>query len=197
MLRLVSFLVVLSGCLMSAGQFPASLAAAGEVGSAPLLRALVVQPDPAGGVRATATLLFPGSPAVLHSILTEYRKWPELFETPMRLAHLEERNDRVLTEFYISHALLPGEQRLICESKALPGGGLVTDLKGGDFKRYHRMWKWQPAGDGDQTRAEFELLVEVNTVMPDWLVAVAMERELNAHFRIVRQKALAYLTQEK
>jgi hypothetical protein len=197
MLRLVSFLVFLSGCLMSAGQFPASIAVAGEVGSAPLLRALVVQPDPAGGVRATATLLFPGSPAVLHSILTEYRKWPELFETPMRLAHLEERNDRVLTEFYISHALLPGEQRLLCESKALPGGGLVTDLKGGDFKRYHRMWKWQQAGSGDQTRAEFELLVEVNTVVPDWLVAVAMERELNAHFRIVRQKALAYLTQEK
>lgn len=196
MLRLVSFLVFLSGCL-SGGQFHAAITAAGEVGPAPLLRALVVKPDPAGGVRATATLLFPGSPAVLHSILTEYRKWPELFETPMRLAHLEERNDRVLTDFYISHALLPGEQRLLCESKALPGGGLVTDLKGGDFKRYHRMWKWQPAGSGDQTRAEFELLVEVNTVVPDWLVAVAMERELNAHFRIVRQKALAYLTQEK
>lgn len=197
MLRLVSFLVLLSGCLIVLVSFPSAIAAAGEVGSVQLLRALVVQPDPAGGVRATATLLFPGSPAVLQSILTEYRKWPELFETHMRLAHLEEREGRVLTELYISHALLPGEQRLLCESQVLPGGGLVTDLKGGDFKRYHRMWKLQPAGDGSQTRAEFELLVEVNTIVPDWLVAVAMERDLNAHFRIVRQKAVAFITQEK
>ncbi|MCC2639674.1 MAG: hypothetical protein K0S45_87 [Nitrospira sp.] len=196
MLRLVFFLMILIGSLFG-GQLPVAIMEAAEVGPAPLLRALVVQPDPAGGVRATATLLFPGSPAILHSILTEYRKWPELFETPMRLAHLEEQDDRVLTEFYISHALLPGEQRLLCESKTLPGGGLVTDLMGGDFKRYRRMWKWQPAGSGDQTRAEFELLVEANTIVPDWLVAVAMERELNAHFRLLRQKALAYLTPEK
>jgi len=59
------------------------------------------------------------------------------------------------------------------------------------------VWKLQPAGDGNQTQAEFELLIEVETIAPDWLVAAAMERELNAHFRIVRQKALDYLTQEK
>lgn len=197
MVWLVSFLLLLSTCPMVLVACPAAIATAGEVGSVQLLRALVVQPDPAGGVRATATLLFPGSPAVLQSILSEYRKWPELFETQMRLAHLEERDGLVLTELYISHALLPGEHRLLCESRALPGGGLVTDLKGGDFKRYHRMWKLQSAGDGNQTRAEFELLVEVNTIVPDWLVAVAMERELNAHFRIVRQKALDYLTGER
>ncbi|WHZ22806.1 MAG: hypothetical protein OJF47_001918 [Nitrospira sp.] len=197
MVWLVSFFLLLSACLMLLVACPATIATAGEVGSVQLLRALVVQPDPAGGVRATATLLFPGSPAVLQSILSEYRKWPELFETKMRLAHLEERDGLVLTDLYISHALLPGEHRLLCESRVLPGGGLVTDLKGGDFTRYHRTWKLQPAGDGNQTRAEFELLVEVNTIVPDWLVAVAMERELNAHFRIVRQKALDYITGEK
>ena len=190
MVRLVSLLACLSGSALTVAVSPAGMAEAGEVGSVHLLRALVVKPDPAGGVRATATLLFPGSPAVLHSILSEYRKWPELFETRMRIAQVEERDGYVLTDLYISHALLPGEQRLICESHVLPGGGLVTDLKGGDFTRYHREWKLQPAGDGNQTRADFDLLVEVKTIVPDWLVAVAMERELNAHFRIVREKAL-------
>lgn len=170
---------------------------AGEVGTVHLLHALVVQAEPAGGVRATATLLFPGNPSVLHSILTEYRKWPELFETKMRMAQVEEREGHVLTDLFISHPLLPGEQRLICESQVLPGGGLVTDLKGGDFKQYHRAWKLEPAGDGSQTRAEFELLVEPKTMIPDWLIAVAMERELNVHFRLVRQRALDRVTQER
>ena len=190
MVCLVSLLACLSGSALAVAVSSAGIAEAEEVGSGHLLRALVVKPDPAGGVRATATLLFPGSPGVLHSILSEYRKWPELFETQMRVAQVEERDGHVLTDLYISHALLPGEQRLICESHVLPGGGLVTDLKGGDFTRYHREWKLQPAGDGNQTRADFDLLVEVKTIVPDWLVAVAMERELNAHFRIVREKAL-------
>ncbi len=193
----VALLSFVSGCLVTLVTLPVRIAAAGEVGSVHLLRALVVQPDPDGGIRATATLLFPGGPAVLHSILSEYRKWPELFETQMRVAQVEEREGGVLTDIYISHALLPGEQRLLCESRVLPGGGLITDLKGGDFIRYHREWRLQPAGDGTQTRADFELLVEVKTLVPDWLVAVAMERELNAHFRIVRQKALERTTKEK
>ncbi|KXK04428.1 MAG: hypothetical protein NBKEAIPA_00590 [Nitrospirae bacterium] len=197
MWRLVSVHTVLCLGLAAALSLSGGSALAGEIGSEHLLRALVVQPDPQGGVRAKATLLFPGSPAVIHSILAEYRKWPELFETQMRLAHLEEKDGRVLTDLYISHALLPGEHRLLCESHPLPGGGLVTDLKGGDFKRYHRKWKLEGAGDGTQTRADFELLVEVQTIVPDWVVAVAMERELNAHFRLVRQRALDRLMQEK
>lgn len=170
---------------------------AGEVGAIHLLRELVVQAEPNGGVRATATLLFPGNPSVLHSILTEYQKWPELFETKMRMAEVEEHEGHVLTDVYISHPLLPGEQRLICESQALPGGGLVTELKGGDFKQYHRAWKLEAAGDGSQTRAEFELLVEPKTMIPDWVIAVAMERELNEHFRLVRQRALDRVTKER
>ncbi|MBS0178984.1 MAG: hypothetical protein JSR20_09500 [Nitrospira sp.] len=176
---------------------PAAPMWAGEVGSIQLLRALVVQAEPTGGVRATATLLFPGNPAVLHSILTEYHKWPELFETKMRVAQVEEREGHVLTDVFISHPLLPGEQRMICDSQVLPGGGLVTDLKGGDFKQYHRTWKLEAAGDGSQTRADFELLVEPKTLIPDWLIAVAMERELNAHFHLVRQRALDRVTKER
>ncbi|HNI68325.1 MAG TPA: SRPBCC family protein [Nitrospira sp.] len=176
---------------------PAAPMWAGEVGSIQLLRALVVQAEPTGGVRAAATLLFPGNPAVLHSILTEYHKWPELFETKMRVAQVEEREGHVLTDVFISHPLLPGEQRLICDSQVLPGGGLVTDLKGGDFKQYHRTWKLEAAGDGSQTRADFELLVEPKTLIPDWLIAVAMERELNAHFHLVRQRALDRVTKER
>lgn len=135
-------------------------------------------------------MLFPGSPAVVQEILTDYPKWPELFETRMRMSKVERHQGRVLTEVYISHSLLPGERRLLCESQPLPGGGLVTELKGGDFKQYRRVWKLAPAGDGTQTWAEFDLLVEVDTVIPDWMIAVAMERELETHFRIVRQRAL-------
>ena len=154
------------------------------------LHELSVQTQQSGGVRATATLLFPGRPALVQSILSDYPRWPELFETRMRVARLEQRGTGVFMELFISHALLPGERRLLCESHMLPGGGLVTELKGGDFKQYRRVWKLEPAGDGTQTRAEFELLVEVDTIIPDWMVAMAMERELEAHFRIVRQRAL-------
>jgi hypothetical protein len=193
----MSFLGPLLGCLLALVLGPAAQSWPGEVGSIHLLRPLLVQPDPGGGVKATATLLFPGSPSVLHSILAEYRKWPELFETRMRIAQVEEHEGHVLTDVYISHALLPGEQRLLCESQVLPGGGLVTDLKGGDFKQYHREWRLQAAGDGTQTRAEFELLVEPKTMIPDWLIAVAMERELTVHFHLVRQRALDLVTKER
>lgn len=197
MVRRICLLGVLLGCVSA---FVLALAAqtwSGEVGTIHLLRPLLVQTDPGGGVKATATLLFPGSPSVLQSILTEYRKWPELFETRMRIAQVEEHDGHVLTDVYVSHALLPGEQRLLCESQVSPGGGLITDLKGGDFKQYHREWRLQAAGDGTQTRAEFELLVEPKIMIPDWLIAVAMERELTVHFRLVRQRALDLVTKER
>lgn len=73
----------------------------------------------------------------------------------------------------------------------------MTDLKAGDFKRYHRVWKLSPVGDGSETKAEFELIVEIDSIVPDWLVALAMRRELEAHFRIVKDKALARTRLEK
>ncbi|MGQ0810422.1 MAG: SRPBCC family protein [Nitrospiraceae bacterium] len=151
---------------------------------------LDVHPDSGGGVRATATVTFPVSPAVVLAVLTDYPRWPDLFEVRMRMARIEEHDGRTTTDLSIQHSLLTGERRLVAESHALPGGGLVTDLKAGDFKRYHRVWKLSPTDGGNHTRAEFELVVELDTIMPDWLVALAMRRELEAHFRIVREKAL-------
>ena len=151
---------------------------------------LDVQTDPGGGVRATARVVFPAKPDVILRILTDYTKWPELFDTKMRVASLSIDQGIATTDLRISHMLLLGERRLVSESRALADGGLVTDLKEGDFKRYHRVWKLSPIDDGSRTSAEFELIVEIETVLPDWLVALAMRRELETHFRIVREKAL-------
>jgi hypothetical protein len=161
------------------------------------IQTLAVTSDPAGGVRATASLLFPVPPGIIQSLLTEYRKWPELFEVRMRLAGVEEREGRVVTDLYIEHALMPGVRRLVCESETLPTGGLVTNLKSGDFKRYHRVWKLKAADEGLHTRADFDLVVEIDTIIPDWVIAMAMRRELEAHFRIVKERAMERARKEK
>ncbi len=161
------------------------------------VQALDVRPDPAGGVRATATIEVPVAPAVLQAVLTDYARWPDLFEVRMRLTNLEWRDGRAVTDLRIQHALLPGERRLLCESRALPSGGLLTTLKGGDFKRYQRIWRLTPEGDGSRTRAEFDLVVEVDMVVPDWLVALSLRRELEAHFRLVRERAVELATRER
>lgn len=151
---------------------------------------LEVKAEPGGGVRATARVLFPAKPEVIQSLLTDYPRWPELFEVRMRLADLNIHKGVATIDLRIEHPLLPGERRLVTESRTLPDGGLVTNLKGGDFKRYHRVWKLRPAGEGNQTGADFELTVELDSLAPDWLVATAMRQELESHFRIVKQKAL-------
>lgn len=152
---------------------------------------LHVKTDPAGGVIATAHVLFPASPEIVHALLTDFRHWPELFEVRMRLVDLQVRQDVVRTDLRIDHALLPGERRLVTESRATGKQGIVTDLVDGDFKRYHRVWKLSPANDGKETRADFELNVAIDSIVPDWLVALATRRELEAHFRIVKEKARA------
>jgi ribosome-associated toxin RatA of RatAB toxin-antitoxin module len=145
--------------------------------------------DPAGGVRATAHVLFPAKTEIIQGLLTDYPRWPELFEVRMRLAEWHVRDGVATIDLRLEHALLPGERRLVTESRALPGGGLVTDLKGGDFKRYHRVWTLRPAGEGHETSADFELLFELDSLVPDWIMAMAVRRELETHFRIVKQKA--------
>jgi hypothetical protein len=152
--------------------------------------ALDVRTEPTGGVRATATILFPVEPAIIQRLLIDYAHWPELFEVRMRMAEILEQDGKVFTDIRIDHALLPGEQRLLSETRTLPTGGILTELKGGDFKQYHRFWKLAPVDGGAQTKAEFELLVEIDTIVPDWMVAVAMRRDLETHFRIIREKAL-------
>lgn len=154
---------------------------------------LEVAAESGGGVRATAHVLFPAPPVVVQALLTDYPHWPDLFEVRMRVAELNIHDEIATIDLRIEHPLMPGEHRLITDSRTLPNGGLVTDLKGGDFKRYHRVWKLEPAGGGNQTRADFELVVEIESMVPDWLVAIAMRQELEAHFRIVKQKAMEHV----
>ncbi len=150
---------------------------------------LRVQPDPDGGVRAVATVTFSAPVPIVQAILTDYARWPDLFDVRMRVAALTMADGVATIDLRIEHALLPGERRLLCESRATAAGSLVTDLKAGDFKRYHRVWTLTPAGKGDETKAEFDLTVDIDSVVPDWLVALAMRRELESHFRLVRERA--------
>jgi ribosome-associated toxin RatA of RatAB toxin-antitoxin module len=150
---------------------------------------LDVRTDPAGGVIATARVLFPAGPEIIYSLLTDFPRWPELFEVRMRLVDLQIRQDVVTTDLRIEYALLPGERRLVTESRTTANRGIVTDLVGGDFKRYHRVWTLSPTGEGRETYADFELKVAIDSIVPDWLVAMATRRELEAHFRIVKEKA--------
>jgi len=151
---------------------------------------LEVVTESGGGVRATAQVFLPAPPAVVQAMLADYPHWPDLFEVRMRVAELTVRDGVATVDLRIEHALMPGEHRLVTESRTLESGGLVTDLIGGDFTRYHRVWKLASAGEGNQTRADFELVVEIKSMVPDWVVALAMRQELEAHFRIVKQKAL-------
>ena len=152
---------------------------------------LDVRTGPTGGVKATATIHFQVEPAIIRQLLTDYAHWPDLFDVRMRMAEIREQDGKVFTDIRIDHALLPGERRLLSETRILPTGELLTELKGGDFKQYRRFWKLIPVDGGAHTRAEFELVVEVDMMVPDWIVVVAMRRDLESHFRIVREKALA------
>ncbi len=158
---------------------------------------LEVVTESGGGVRATAQVLCPASPAVVQALLSDYQHWPDLFEVRMRVAEWDIRDGVATVDLRIEHPLMPGERRLVTESRTLESGGLVTDLKSGDFKRYHRVWKLTPVGEGNQTRADFELVVEIKSMVPDWLVAMVTRQELEAHFRIVKQKALQQSTRSR
>jgi len=152
---------------------------------------LDIRTEPAGGVRATATILFPVEPTIIQRLLTDYAHWPELFEVRMRMAEIRVEDGKAFTDIRIDHTLLPGERRLLSETRTLPTGGLLTELKGGEFKQYRRFWKLAPADGGAHTKAEFEMLVELDSNMPDWMIAIAMRRDLESHFRIIKEKALA------
>jgi hypothetical protein len=151
---------------------------------------LEVKAEPGGGIRATAHPLFPAKPEIIQVLLADYAHWPELFEVRMRVAELNIQDGVATIDLRIDHPVMPGERRLVTESRVLPNGGLVTDLKNGDLKRYHRVWRLESAGEGNHTRADFELIVELDSLVPDWLVAMITRQELATHFRIVKQKAL-------
>lgn len=153
---------------------------------------LDVKEEPGGGVRATATVRFPADPATVQALLTDYPHWPNLFDTRMRVAEVSTRDGVATVDLRIEHPLMPGEHRLVTESRVVSKGVLVTDLTGGDFKRYHRVWTLRPVGDGNQTSAEFELVVEPALMVPDWLVAMVTRQELETHFHIVKQKLIKH-----
>ncbi len=163
---------------------------ASPASSADWVERLDVRTDPAGGVRGTARITYPVKLEVIQSILTDFARWPELFETPMRVESLIIERGVATVDVLIDHSLLPGKRRLVSETRVMPGGGIVTDLKSGDFTRYHREWRLTPVSDGQQTSADFELVVEMKSILPDWLVVLAMRRELEAHFKAVKDKAL-------
>jgi hypothetical protein len=52
-----------------------------------------------------------------------------------------------------------------------------------------------PVEGGSHTKADFELLVEIDSIVPDWMIAIAMRQELETHFRIVKEKALVQAMQ--
>ncbi|MDO8309678.1 MAG: SRPBCC family protein [Actinomycetota bacterium] len=158
---------------------------------------LDVRTEPTGGVRATATIFLPAPVSVVQAILTDYPHWPELFEVQMRVVDVTIQNGVATTDIRIEHMLLPGERRLVTESRILPSGELVADLKSGDFKRYHRRWKLTVVDGGAQTRADFELVVEIESVLPDRLIALATRRDLESHFRILKEKTLARVQEQQ
>ena len=102
---------------------------------------LDVQVVPTGGVKATATIHFPVEPDIIQRLLTDYIHWPELFEVRMRIAELREQDGRAFTDIRIDHTLLPGERRLMCESRTPPGGVMLTEFTEGVFTDFRRGWK--------------------------------------------------------
>src|SRR5512138_3163802 len=90
--------MIVLGCLMFG--WPGWIRAA-----EPLM--LDVRTEPTGGVRATATILFPVEPTIIQRLLTDYAHWPELFEVRMRMAEIRVEDGKVFTDIRIDHALLP------------------------------------------------------------------------------------------
>ena len=176
------FLVALGALVFCSGQGPTGVSAA-EFAD------LEVRIDSGGGVRATAHVLFPAKTEIIQAVLTDYAHWPDLFEVRMRLVDVTVESEIATVDLRIDHALMPGERQLLTETRVLPGGRLVTDLKGGDFRRYHRVYMLHPSHEGTRTLAEFELVIEPELMIPDWLLVMVTRQELEAHFRLVTHKA--------
>ena len=188
----VAIVVCLSAACLAG--WPLALLASGP--SPPYLE---IARDPAGGFHARSILHIPVPPAVVRAVLTDYEQWPELFNGRFRIVRLQRAPERVITELMILRSPLPGELRLLCETRTTPDGGLVTTLLDGDFKRYVRRWRFEPWQVGDDTNVQrargteavMELSLELETVVPDWIVVYNLRRQLLEHFRILHEKSLA------
>jgi hypothetical protein len=138
---------------------------------------LDIRDDPAGGKKVAATLRIAAPPDAVRAVLSDYERWPDLFDGRFRMAKLERLNGRVVTDLLITRWPWPGEMRLI----------------EGNFKRYRRHWRFipEPNGRAVHTRAELEMLVDIDSWVPDWLFATMLRRDLEAHFKILRDRAVA------
>jgi ribosome-associated toxin RatA of RatAB toxin-antitoxin module len=154
---------------------------------------LEISDDPAGGKKAVATLRIAVPPDAVRAVLSDYERWPDLFDGRFRIAKLERLEGRVVTDLLIDRSPLPGTLRLLCETRELPNGEIVTSLIEGNFTRYLRRWQFMPEmhGGAVHTRAEMELLVAMDSWVPDWLFAAMLRRDLETHFKILRARALA------
>ena len=153
---------------------------------------LAIHDDPSGGKQAVATLRIAAPPDAVRAVLSDYERWPDLFGGRFRLAKLERLEGRVVTDLLIKRSPLPGEMRLLCETRELPGGDILTSLIAGNFKRYRRHWRFVPEMNGStiHTRAEMDMLVEIDSWVPDWLFGVMLRRDLETHFRILRERSV-------
>jgi ribosome-associated toxin RatA of RatAB toxin-antitoxin module len=154
---------------------------------------LDIQDYPAGGKQAVATLRIPAPPDAVRAVLNDFEHWPELFDGRFQLVKLDRQDGRVVTDLRIKRSPLPGTLRLVCETRDLPTGEIVTSLVEGDFRRYLRRWRLVPEDSGAavHTRAEMELSVDPDTWTPGWLFATVLRSDLEAHFRILRERAVA------
>jgi ribosome-associated toxin RatA of RatAB toxin-antitoxin module len=154
---------------------------------------LDIQDHPAGGKQAVATLRIPAPPDAVRAVLNDFEHWPELFDGRFQLVKLDRQDGRVVTDLRIKRSPLPGTLRLVCETRDLPTGEIVTSLVEGDFRRYLRRWRLVPEDNGAavHTRAEMELSVDPDTWTPGWLFATVLRSDLEAHFRILRERAVA------
>ncbi len=155
---------------------------------------LETQTDPGGGVRAHAVVLLPANRLVVQRVLTDFARWPELFETKMRMAKVDGRDDHVVTELFIAHPILPSESRLLSDNRLHPDGMLTTTFLEGDFKRYARTWRLTETS-ASETRAEFDLVMEAKTLVPDWVVAILLKKELDTHFKLLRERIVSVAKQ--
>lgn len=179
-------IILATACLVGAVGLPAQAA------DAPATE-LEIRDDPAGGKKAVATLRIAVPPDAVRAVLSDYERWPDLFDGRFRIARLERLDGRVVTDLLIDRSPLPGEMRLVCETRELPNGEIVTSLIEGNFTRYLRRWRFVPEihGGAVHTRAEMELLVAMDSWVPDWLFAAMLRRDLETHFKILRERALA------
>ena len=184
-----------SGILLVAGLAACGALSAGSAGLAAEAPATVldIQDHPAGGKKAVATLRIPAPPDAVRAVLNDFEHWPELFDGRFQLMKLDRQEERVVTDLRIKRSPLPGHLRLLCETRNLPDGEIITSLIEGDFRHYLRRWRLVPEGNGTavHTRAEMELSVDPDTWTPGWLFGTVLRSDLEAHFRILRERAVA------